>query len=65
MLAKKTQWVRVGDGCTVGDGVTMLGFDGLGGVGVLTGLSLRVPAGFGFLGLMTGVTAAGVVMDTD
>ena len=67
VLAKKTQYCT-GEGCTVGDGVTMLEFPmdagGMGGVGGLTGLSLRVPVGFGFLGLMVGVTVAGVVMAT-
>ena len=49
--------------------MTMLEFAvgawGLSGVDGLTGLPLRLPVGFGFLGLMVGVIVAGVVMATD
>jgi hypothetical protein len=41
-----------------------VGAGGLIGVGGLTGLPLRLPVGLGFLGLMVGVTVAGVVVDT-
>jgi hypothetical protein len=38
---------------------------GLSGVDVLAGLSLRLPVGFGFLGLPIGVTVVGAGMATD
>ena len=70
VLAKKTQ-KRIGEVCTVGVGVTMLGFpmvaEGLSGVGVLIGVSLRfkLQLDFGFLGLPFGVTVVGAGMATD